>query len=232
MKKYVSFLLVVLCCTVIHAGPASAAGAGKVYLKDGAVIDCQKMWRSGSTIMVRVNRDVLLEFPSAEVDLKKTFAPKTAKGAGKNKRHKASKRKTAGSVGAVPVQKPLAPAVKPAVPAKPAAKVGIPVPPAKGASTPGTVSQGQGGPGGVAGKVSAPPVPVAAARQAAPSSAKVAAAAPPAPKPVPRPAVKYVPPPPPPPEPFYKNPLVQQAGGGGLLVVLLLVLLVMRKKKA
>ncbi|WP_243370195.1 hypothetical protein [Geotalea sp. SG265] len=232
MRTYLSFFLVVLCFTAITAGPASAARAGKVYLNDGAVIECQKVWRSGGKVMVRVNRDVLLDFSPAEVDLKKTFAKKGVVAKGKKKHlRQAPKRKIAHTT-FTPVQKPVSSA-KIAAPAKPAAvaKTGI-TPPAKGAPAPNAAAEKNAVKGGAPAPATPPPAPAAAAKQAAPSSAKGNVAASQLPKPAPRPAVKYVPPPPPPPEPFYKNPLVVQAGGGGLLIVLLLVLLVMKRKKA
>lgn len=231
MKKYLSsFLLVVLCFTAITAGVASAASARKVYLKDGAVIECKKAWRSGGKIMVLVNRDVLLDFPTAEVDLKKTFTKKGVGAKGKKKHlKKTSKQVSTGKTAFLPRQKPILSAKKVATPAKQA----LPAPPAKPATVlPATppVAKNTALPVPAASKPATLPVTVKV--QAAPSSAKVAAAAPQPPKPAPRPAIKFVPPPPPPPEPFYKNPLVLQLGGGGLLIFLLLILLVMRKKKA
>jgi len=233
MKKYLSFLLVVLCFTVITAGVASAASATKVYLKDGAVIECQKVWRSGGKIMVLVNRDVLLDFSTAEVDLKKTFTKKGVGAKGKKKHlKKPLMQGSTSKKAAMPVQKPVSSVKKVAAPAKPVpAKPAPPTPPVKPATVPPTtpaVAQKTILPVPGASRPATTPI---SGTQAALSSAKIAVAVPQPPKPAPRPAIKFVPPPPPPPEPFYKDPLVLQLGGG-LLIVLLLVLLVMRKKKA
>ncbi|GAB7024982.1 DUF5684 domain-containing protein [Geotalea toluenoxydans] len=50
----------------------------QVYLKDGSIIDCESFWRRGNQVIVKVNRDVVLDFERNEVDLKRTF-PETRK---------------------------------------------------------------------------------------------------------------------------------------------------------
>lgn len=60
----------------------SAVHARSVYLKDGGIVDCESFWRKGHQVIVKVNRDVVIEFGSDEVDLKKTVW---------GKRHKASR---------------------------------------------------------------------------------------------------------------------------------------------
>ena len=67
MKKL--WCLVVLLALFI----VSEAMAANVYLKDGSVVQCQSFWRSNSTVFVKVNRDVLLEFAQEDVNVKKTF---------------------------------------------------------------------------------------------------------------------------------------------------------------
>jgi hypothetical protein len=47
--------------------------AKQVFLRDGSVLDCQSFWKHNNEIIVKVNRDVILQFEPAEVDLGKTF---------------------------------------------------------------------------------------------------------------------------------------------------------------
>lgn len=68
-------VLVLAICTV--ATPALAARM--VYLKDGGVIRAKSVWRTGGMVHVLVNRDTLTEFSPAEIDMKRTFAPKRQK---------------------------------------------------------------------------------------------------------------------------------------------------------
>jgi hypothetical protein len=55
----------------------TSAGYGKqlkaVYLKDGGIIDCRSFWKEDGKVMVLVNRDVLVDLPRNEVDMKRTF---------------------------------------------------------------------------------------------------------------------------------------------------------------
>ncbi|HEY4743695.1 MAG TPA: hypothetical protein VIH45_03490 [Desulfuromonadaceae bacterium] len=55
----------------VLALPAHAAR--QVYLKDGGVIKAQSVWRSHGKVQVLVNRDTLVEFWPAEVEMKRTF---------------------------------------------------------------------------------------------------------------------------------------------------------------
>lgn len=63
----------------------------QVYMRDGAVIACESFWRRGDQVMVKVNRDILLEFDTAEVDTGKTF--RTVK---KKPVHRHSRKSTVG----------------------------------------------------------------------------------------------------------------------------------------
>lgn len=45
----------------------------EVYLKDGGIIDCQSVWRKGGKVVIKVNRDIVEEFDSSEIDLRRTF---------------------------------------------------------------------------------------------------------------------------------------------------------------
>jgi hypothetical protein len=58
---------------------ASAVQAGSVYLRDGGIVDCESFWRKGDQVIVKVNRDVVVEFGSDEIDLKRTLRAKKLK---------------------------------------------------------------------------------------------------------------------------------------------------------
>jgi len=55
------------------------AFAKNVYLKNGEVIDAQRVWQDGGLVHVRVNRDTLIDFTPSEVDTQKTFGQKAVK---------------------------------------------------------------------------------------------------------------------------------------------------------
>ncbi len=52
---------------------AGLASARSVYLKDGAILDCESFWHKGDSVIVKVNRDTILKFADSEVNLEKTF---------------------------------------------------------------------------------------------------------------------------------------------------------------
>jgi hypothetical protein len=72
-------IIVTLCCTILLAAIAQAKTPKEVYLKDGGVIVCQKVWQTNDKVMVLVNRDILVDLSKDEVDLKKTFGKKPVK---------------------------------------------------------------------------------------------------------------------------------------------------------
>lgn len=74
--------------------------AKNVYLKNGEVIDAQRVWQANGSVHVLVNRDVLLHFTSSEVDTKKTFRRQAVKN------HKPTAPKTATKKMAVKVAVP------------------------------------------------------------------------------------------------------------------------------
>lgn len=47
--------------------------AKEVFLKDGSVLECESFWRRNGQVVVKVNRDVVLNFTRSEVDIAKTF---------------------------------------------------------------------------------------------------------------------------------------------------------------
>ncbi len=109
MGRIFSSIIVLLCCIILLAGTSQAKTTKEVYLKDGGIIECQKVWQANGKVMVLVNRDTLVDFSKDEVDLQKTFAKKPVK---KVKKAKVRK-KVAAKPGAV------MPQVAPQPPAKP-----------------------------------------------------------------------------------------------------------------
>ncbi|MGA7827414.1 MAG: DUF5684 domain-containing protein [Geobacteraceae bacterium] len=45
----------------------------QVFMSDGSIIDCQSFWRHGDKVVVKINRDTVLEFVRSEVDTRRTF---------------------------------------------------------------------------------------------------------------------------------------------------------------
>lgn len=45
----------------------------QVYLSDGSSIECESFWRRGDTVVVKINRDTMLEFARSEIDERRTF---------------------------------------------------------------------------------------------------------------------------------------------------------------
>jgi hypothetical protein len=66
MKRTVFAVLM----TVVLATPAFAA---RVYLKDGGVIQAQRVWREGGKVHVLATRHTMTSFEPSEVNLKRTF---------------------------------------------------------------------------------------------------------------------------------------------------------------
>ncbi|MRR54999.1 MAG: hypothetical protein EG822_10885 [Deltaproteobacteria bacterium] len=59
----------------------------QVYLSDGSMIDCESFWRRGDKVVVKINRDTVLEFARSEIDERRTFV-KAVKKPRKVKRNK------------------------------------------------------------------------------------------------------------------------------------------------
>lgn len=75
---------------------AGMAQAKPVYLKEGGTIESESFWRKGNDFFVKVNRDLVIPFSTAEIDLKKTLPKK------KPVRHTPGVTATARSVTATP----------------------------------------------------------------------------------------------------------------------------------
>jgi hypothetical protein len=113
-------IMMTLCCTILLAAAVQARTLKEVYLRDGGIINCQKVWQENGKVMVLVNRDTLLDLSKSEVDLKKTFARKPAQAVKKTKSSKKAASKPAAAV-QQGVPEPLAEeAVAPAAKQKPA----------------------------------------------------------------------------------------------------------------
>lgn len=94
----------------------------QVYLSDGSMIDCESFWRRGDKVVVKINRDTMLEFARSEIDERRTFV-KAVKKPRKVKRKKiaaaAVSAKAATTAGAAEVS-PAPPAAAPATNPPPA----------------------------------------------------------------------------------------------------------------
>lgn len=64
-RAYIVSLLLVLAC-------ADLAAAQTVYMNDKSEIEAQSAWKDGETVYVVVNRDLCLDFPVTEVDIRKS----------------------------------------------------------------------------------------------------------------------------------------------------------------
>lgn len=151
MGRIFGGIIVLLSCIILLAAAAQAKTTKEVYLKDGGIIECQKVWQANGKVMVLVNRDTLVDFSRDEVDLQKTFAKKHVKGVKKGKARKKAVSKPGavmpqavsqppakpGAVAATTQNTGRAPSAKPAPPtspqpatptAKPAPPVAKPVP--------------------------------------------------------------------------------------------------------
>lgn len=80
----------------VWLGLSGASFAKQVFFRDGSVLECESVWRRDGLIFVKVNRDVVLEFAPAELDLRRSMRQTRQKG-GQAKR----KRSHAGAAGAV-----------------------------------------------------------------------------------------------------------------------------------
>lgn len=217
MKRILTVLLAALCFSFLVGSMAFAGTLKAVYLKDGGVIECQKVWKTNGKIMVLINRDVLLDFSRDEVDLKKTFGKKPAKikkkGIKRHKIHVGQREAIAQKLPAKPIQRVVSSVKKPAKPIKP-------LPVAKAVPAPHAPLQP------VAGALKAKSAVNPPVQEASPAAKKTVHPAKAVPKPAIQPAQL-------PAEPAFSltSPLMLQAGGGGALIALLVVLLAMRRKK-
>ncbi|MBJ6801127.1 DUF5684 domain-containing protein [Geomonas propionica] len=57
----------------VWLGLAGVSFAKQVFFRDGSVLECESFWKRNGVIVVKVNRDVLLEFAPGEINLKKSM---------------------------------------------------------------------------------------------------------------------------------------------------------------
>ncbi|HEX9022236.1 MAG TPA: DUF5684 domain-containing protein [Geobacteraceae bacterium] len=70
MNAFLRGLLLILS---LWLGTAGTCFGKQVYLRDGSIVDCQSFWRQGDKVMVKVNRDIVVDFQRAEVNMARTF---------------------------------------------------------------------------------------------------------------------------------------------------------------
>lgn len=80
----------------VWLGLSGASFAKQVFFRDGSVLECESVWRRDGLIFVKVNRDVVLEFAPAELDLRRSMRQTRQKGVQAKR-----KRSHAGAAGAV-----------------------------------------------------------------------------------------------------------------------------------
>jgi LPXTG-motif cell wall-anchored protein len=232
MGKVFGRIIMMLCFTVLLGTAAQAKALKEVYLRDGGIIECQKLWQANGKVMVLVNRDTLVELARDEVDLKKTFGKKAVKG----KKAKVKKKQMVATSGKseAAAQRPAKPgavpeAVKGAEPsAKPAAPVAKPAPlaqpqPAPAAAPPvlGVKPAAQPAPAAkpaapAAQQLAAKPAPVQGTATSAKKAASVVAETPPR---TTLPLAKPTPPPPPPKATFVASNMVNIVLGAVLVLL-------------
>jgi uncharacterized protein DUF5684 len=70
MSLLLRYMILILCVWLM---PAGVCLGKQVSLKDGGIIDCESFWRRGDQVVVKINRDIVIDFERSEVDLKRTF---------------------------------------------------------------------------------------------------------------------------------------------------------------
>jgi hypothetical protein len=96
----------------------------QVYLKDGGIIDCESFWRRGNVVIVKINRDTMLEFERSEINVRRTFHEtgkkshhiRRKKSAGTALTHRTATRPDKAAANPVPATPASAPAANPVTP--------------------------------------------------------------------------------------------------------------------
>lgn len=132
MKAFLRNTLLLACVWLLLSGVCLAR---EVHLKDGSIIDCESVWRRGDRVVVKINRDTMLEFRQDQVDLGRTFPKAKVKPRQVKKkkaaavvRHRRAVKPAASSAASPSQSAPKAAAPKLSASPQPAAK---PQPPAK-----------------------------------------------------------------------------------------------------
>jgi hypothetical protein len=162
MKRLLGRIVVGLWVGLFLAATASGSSMKSVYLKDGGVIDCVSFWKKDGMVMVRVNRDVLIDLANEEVDITRTFAKKHVKPVKKKAKIAKKVRSTVTGAPAVAVQPAAKPGATPAIAVQPVAKTG---------AAPAVAVQPAAKPSAASAVATQPAVKVAAASPAASTAA-------------------------------------------------------------
>jgi hypothetical protein len=120
MNTFLRNTVLLVCVWMMLAGICMAR---EVHLQDGSIIDCESVWRRGDKVVVKINRDTMLEFRQEEVDLGRTF-PKA-----KVKPRQTRKKKPVGTVR--PHRAAKRPAKAASSPVQTAPKAAAPLPASK-----------------------------------------------------------------------------------------------------
>jgi hypothetical protein len=83
MTRVFGRIIMTVVSIILIAAAAEARSYKAVYLKDGGIIECRKVWQDGGMINVLVNRDTFIALPRGEVNVMKTFPKRPAKAAKK-----------------------------------------------------------------------------------------------------------------------------------------------------
>jgi hypothetical protein len=115
MERIFVRLVFVLCGVMLFVSSGYAKQHKTVYLKDGGMIDCESFWTDAGRVVIKVNRDTVVDFARDEVDLKRTFRKKAPRG----KKHTAVAKSASATGKARPsVQGPVTSAHGPVQPGK------------------------------------------------------------------------------------------------------------------
>ena len=146
----------------VWLGLSGVSFAKQVFMKDGSVLDCESFWRRNGQLVVKVNRDIILEFTPDEVNLRKTLQQSKHKASGMKRKSRHATYPKGASAAGVPAS---------ATQAAASPDLATPVPPSAPVPTP------------AAAKTAAEPAPAPSAAPAAAAVPKAASAAQPEPAP-------------------------------------------------
>lgn len=76
MRKTILIPLFLVLIWMMSAADSNAAPRKLLYLKDGGIIECQSYYRAKGLVIVKINRDLVVELAREEVDMKKSFPAK------------------------------------------------------------------------------------------------------------------------------------------------------------
>jgi len=161
MQGYLGRMVMAVCCCLLCAATVYGKSLNRVFLKDGGVIECRSFRLEKGTVRVVVNRDLAVDLPAGEVDLKRTMAhrhrPMVKKAAAAAKTAPAGKGETVAAPAGAPEPAKVLPGGKP-VPRPSVQKPAAPAPPG---ARPAPVPAAPAPPGAKPAPVPASPPPAA-----------------------------------------------------------------------